>query len=84
MSLAALVYNYISVKIHAFMDAGISNEVSMLFQKQKNKTNRHVTLVFYLVTFLREFLPGHGGVHEGSVLYLIADLFILVERECST
>lgn len=56
MSLAALVY--ISVKIHAFMDAGISNEVSMLFQKQKNKTNRHVTLV--LADYLPERVPSRA------------------------
>lgn len=34
------------------------------------------------LTFRRNVLPGGRGVHEGSILDLVIDVFILIERKC--
>lgn len=36
-----------------------------------------------LLTIRRDFLPRTRRVHEGSVLNLVVDVFIFVERECA-
>ena len=37
-----------------------------------------------LFTFLWDFFPGGWWIHESSILDLITDLLIFIERECTT